>query len=442
MTICKTPIGPIRLTVRTAQPYGRLLVMPNGFTDLPYNFTPQGLRDQIVAVQKYYAEDSFGQMLLHYSLAPTVTVQENAPTICDYTSYNDEVLAAATAKGYSGSHDCYLLPILPCNWGGLSFVNGTVIWINGQLALAHDIIHEMGHTIGLYHSHGYTWPQGQPFDIAIATVAEYGDPIDPMGSGNGHMSAINKAFLGWMPSVPSLGRPTTARVVLSPLNVAGANAVSVTRLDGYEMFVEYIQPVGLLGTNKEAFPIRIVDPSHGIVFVTAIGAGETFTDSSPRGGISFRGNSGGTVDIATFPSGGTIPPFPPPPPSNVPPYVTIPTYDIPQEDPPMTPTKVLSLQSGRFQLSVTWVSPTEAGDGFVVPMNDTTGCFWFFTSDNIELTVKVLDGTGVNGHWWVFYGSLTNVEFTLTVTDTKTGAVKTYNNPQGQMASVGDTSAF
>jgi hypothetical protein len=37
---------------------------------------------------------------------------------------------------------------------------------------------------------------------------------------------------------------------------------------------------------------------------------------------------------------------------------------------------------------------------------------------------------------------LAKVESTPTVTDTQTGAVKTYFNPQGQLASVADTSAF
>jgi hypothetical protein len=37
---------------------------------------------------------------------------------------------------------------------------------------------------------------------------------------------------------------------------------------------------------------------------------------------------------------------------------------------------------------------------------------------------------------------LNNVEFALTVTDTQTGAVKTSFNPQSQLASVADTSAF
>jgi len=54
----------------------------------------------------------------------------------------------------------------------------------------------------------------------------------------------------------------------------------------------------------------------------------------------------------------------------------------------------------------------------------------------------VLDGRGLNGKFWLFYGALSNVEYTLTVTDTQTGAVKTYKNPSGQFGSVGDTAAF
>lgn len=48
----------------------------------------------------------------------------------------------------------------------------------------------------------------------------------------------------------------------------------------------------------------------------------------------------------------------------------------------------------------------------------------------------------VNSHFWVFYGALSDVEYTITVTDMLTGAMKTYFNPQGRLASVADTSAF
>jgi hypothetical protein len=56
--------------------------------------------------------------------------------------------------------------------------------------------------------------------------------------------------------------------------------------------------------------------------------------------------------------------------------------------------------------------------------------------------VKVVDGRAFNGRYWVFYGALSDVEYTITVTDTLTGAVKTYFNPRGNLASVADTAAF
>jgi hypothetical protein len=80
--------------------------------------------------------------------------------------------------------------------------------------------------------------------------------------------------------------------------------------------------------------------------------------------------------------------------------------------------------------------------GQTLTLTDDTGAFWFFNQGNVELTVKILDGRPLNGRHWVFYGSLTSVEFTLTVTDTATGRSKTYANPRGRMASVGDTGAF
>ena len=97
----------------------------------------------------------------------------------------------------------------------------------------------------------------------------------------------------------------------------------------------------------------------------------------------------------------------------------------------------------RFDVSVLWRDFSgNTGDGVAVPISPDTGAFWFFDPDNLELTVKVLDGRAINGHFWVFYGSLTNVEFTLTVTDTATGATYTVINPIGQFGSFGDVEAL
>lgn len=97
---------------------------------------------------------------------------------------------------------------------------------------------------------------------------------------------------------------------------------------------------------------------------------------------------------------------------------------------------------GRYEVEVTWKTATQAGVGTAVPDSGNTGFFWFFGPENLELVVKVLDGTGINGKAWVFYGSLSDVEYTVRVTDTQTGKVKTYRNQQGNLSGVADTSAL
>ncbi len=104
----------------------------------------------------------------------------------------------------------------------------------------------------------------------------------------------------------------------------------------------------------------------------------------------------------------------------------------------------LCLNRGRFAVRVTWQVPSQgrSGVGTRVELTDDTGAFWFFTSQNLELMIKVVDGRAVNGHFWVFYGALSDVDYTVTVTDTTTAVTKTYVNTGGTVASRADTSAF
>jgi len=103
----------------------------------------------------------------------------------------------------------------------------------------------------------------------------------------------------------------------------------------------------------------------------------------------------------------------------------------------------LCLNGGRFAVEVTWADfRGNNGPGQAVDLTDDTGTFWFFRDSNVELILKVLDGRANNGNWWVFYGSLSNVDFDITVTDTATGEARVYRNRGRRFASAGDTEAF
>jgi hypothetical protein len=104
----------------------------------------------------------------------------------------------------------------------------------------------------------------------------------------------------------------------------------------------------------------------------------------------------------------------------------------------------LCLNGGRFRVEARWRVPTanQIGQATAIPLTGDTGYFWFFSANNIELVVKVVDGRGFNQRFWVFYGALSNVEYEITVTDNVTGAVRVYTNPNGQLSSVADTAAF
>jgi hypothetical protein len=104
----------------------------------------------------------------------------------------------------------------------------------------------------------------------------------------------------------------------------------------------------------------------------------------------------------------------------------------------------LCLNGGRFAVRAAWKNPFSGATGtaHTHPLTADTGALWFFDPANLELMIKVLDARAVNGHFWVFYGALSDVEYTVTVTDTRTGAIKTYHNPAFQLSSRADVSAF
>ncbi|MGH9398996.1 MAG: hypothetical protein ACRD00_01410, partial [Thermoanaerobaculia bacterium] len=69
---------------------------------------------------------------------------------------------------------------------------------------------------------------------------------------------------------------------------------------------------------------------------------------------------------------------------------------------PCTPdAQSLCLSNGRFKVQAAWQSSTASGNGTAIPGTSDTGQFWFFSSSNVEIVVKVLNGCGVNTRYWV-----------------------------------------
>lgn len=104
----------------------------------------------------------------------------------------------------------------------------------------------------------------------------------------------------------------------------------------------------------------------------------------------------------------------------------------------------LCMHNKRFKATLSWFNPSngQSGTGNAVAYSDLAGYFWFFSSSNLEAGVKVLDGTGANGHFWIFHGTLTSLQYTLVVTDTVTGASKTYVKASGSACGAGDITAL
>lgn len=104
----------------------------------------------------------------------------------------------------------------------------------------------------------------------------------------------------------------------------------------------------------------------------------------------------------------------------------------------------LCLNEDRFRVAVRWETDSDSGDGQAVELTGDTGFFWFFSENNIEVVIKVLNGCAIgDGSYWVFIGGLTDVRVELEVEDVEANESNTYVNEAGTLfRPVTDTAAF
>lgn len=107
--------------------------------------------------------------------------------------------------------------------------------------------------------------------------------------------------------------------------------------------------------------------------------------------------------------------------------------------------ETLCLRDSRYAVVVDWwTGDGSNGAGSVVHAGtNDSGLFRFFSGENWEVLIKVLDGCELNGHMWVFGASTTDLGYSIRVTDTATGTVKEYRNEPGRPApAITDGEAF
>ncbi len=107
------------------------------------------------------------------------------------------------------------------------------------------------------------------------------------------------------------------------------------------------------------------------------------------------------------------------------------------------------LVGSRFQVRVSFVNSSSSGNATVMSFSGTRAesdesTFLYFTdSSNFEMGLKILPACGLNNHFWVFIGGLTNQGWTVNILDTATGHTKAYSNANGHLtATIADTSAL
>lgn len=185
--------------------------------------------------------------------------------------------------------------------------------------------------------------------------------------------------------------------------------------------------------NEEDFEVQMRSGGNGFQTIGTVAANTTGAQVEglePETPYTFRvraRNAAGSSDFSNEATATTDPDNGPPPPGNC-----------------ISSSTTLCLNEGRFEVRVDWRGFSGSGMGEVVQTSsDKSGFFFFFHRDNWEMLVKVLNGCPINDHFWVFAAATTNVEYTLRVTDTETGAVRQYFNPLGVSSpAITDTNAF
>jgi hypothetical protein len=270
---------------------------------------------------------SYQQTWLTGAVAGWFTIASSYTT-CDYSTIAAQAKQAATAAGVTLSNYnryVYAFPGNACTWWGLGSVGGnpSQAWVNTKWGFTMPVVaHEMGHNLGLYHSHSLDC--GAAVVGGTCTTSDYGDVFDVMGqaTSSGHFNAFQKERLGWLNSgvspplltVPAQGgtvqysigayeaaRSTTPRALKIPNSSACATGSQYYYVEARQAVSGVVMHQATPGSGDSSYLLDMTPNSTSFADGGLL-AGQTFTD--PTQGISISpvatSASGATINV-TFP---------------------------------------------------------------------------------------------------------------------------------------------
>jgi hypothetical protein len=214
------------------------------FQDDPTN-QPYTVADTQSAVfgtsSNFFLENSYQQTWLTGTVVGWFTIPVNS-TNCDTSSIATYAQSAASAAGVNLSAYTHYVYAFPqnnaCGWAGSSFIGGNPAqsWLNGSVLNVHIVDHELGHQLGLYHSHSLDCGTGVTIG-SNCNVIEYGDILDTIGAPqtpSPHFNAFQKERLGWLnygasPSIKTVQTAGTYLLNAYELGGAGPNALKILK---------------------------------------------------------------------------------------------------------------------------------------------------------------------------------------------------------------------